>query len=247
MKNKLQWKPSKYTYNKGKLFPTKNTQELGIASRLMATVIARKYQDAIPIYCHGRLLDLGCGKAPFYEAYKDYVTNVELADWPNCLHGNECIDHSIDLTKPIPLPSENYDSIILSDVLEHIPNPEQLLRDIYRLLTGNGVLLLNVPFYYWIHEAPFDYFRYTSYALTRLSESSGFVVESIEPLGGTNEVLADIIAKNIAFLKLPVLGSALIILIQNLALFISSTRLGKRFAEKSAKYFPFGYFVVLRK
>ncbi|MBF0614747.1 MAG: class I SAM-dependent methyltransferase [Magnetococcales bacterium] len=41
--------------------------------------------------------------------------------------------------------SEAVDSIVLINVLEHIPDDQQLLHDISRVLTGNGHLLLFVP------------------------------------------------------------------------------------------------------
>lgn len=247
MKNIKDWRQSKYVFHDGKILPTKDARELGAGSRLIARLVAGKYQEAIPKYCHGRLLDLGCGKAPFYGAYKDFVTNVELVDWENGIHKNPCIDLFADLSGPLSLTSDSYDTVILSDVLEHIPAPEQLLDEIYRILSKGGYLLLNVPFIYGIHEAPHDYYRYTGYALERLAVLSGFRVEALEPLGGSIEVLADILCKNIHFLHIPGLGRIFVILIQNLAGWIPSTALFKGPAKKTAKIFPLGYFMVLRK
>ncbi len=42
--------------------------------------------------------------------------------------------------------SEHFDFALNFDVLEHIPNPEDGLREIYRVLKHDGKLLLSVPF-----------------------------------------------------------------------------------------------------
>lgn len=86
----------------------------------------------------------------------------------------------------------------------------------------------------------YDCHRYTGYALERFAELSGFSVETIEPFGGTIEVLADIICKKINFLNFPVLGRIFVSLIQNLALCISSNSFFKGPVGKTPKYFPLG-------
>lgn len=52
--------------------------------------------------------------------------------------------------------------MILSDVLEHIKQPSELLCEISRIMKDDGRLVLNSPFMYWTHGSPYDYFRYTS-------------------------------------------------------------------------------------
>lgn len=245
--NITSWQSSKYIFNNNKIVPTRNTRELNCASRLIATLIANKYELAIPKYCSGNLLDLGCGKAPLLGFYNKYCSHIELADWENSLHQNSYIDHIIDLTQPLPLQSNCYDSIILSDVLEHIPNPESLFNELYRIMANNGILLFNVPFIYWIHEMPYDYYRYTNYALTKFASSSGFKIEVIEPLGGTIEVIADILSKSISLLKLPLIGRLLISVIQNITILFNNSNYGNRLAINTSKYYTLGYFVVLRK
>jgi len=45
-------------------------------------------------------------------------------------------------------------------------------------------MILQVPFQWWLHEQPFDYYRYTSYGLKYLFEKAGFKVIEISPTGG---------------------------------------------------------------
>lgn len=240
------WKPSKYRYENGCVLPSDDPNELCIASRMIASLVAEHYSIAIPKLCRGKLLGLGCGKAPLYEAYKSYVNKVELADWQNSLHINPCIDHVIDLSKSIPLPDDSYDTIILSDVLEHIPNPDHLMREISRILSKNGILILNVPFYYWIHEEPYDYYRYTQYGLQALCEQAGLSLESVVPLGGVLEVISDIIGKSVACSKLP--GKNILIFCIDFGVnYFRKTRIGNRISKRTSQFFPLGYFAEIRK
>jgi SAM-dependent methyltransferase len=43
-------------------------------------------------------------------------------------------------------PSESFDFILASDVLEHVPDPQKAFRDIRRVLRPNGKLIFTVPF-----------------------------------------------------------------------------------------------------
>jgi hypothetical protein len=43
---------------------------------------------------------------------------------------------------------------------------------------------LSVPFQWYVHESPYDYFRFTSYGLRYLLEKSGYVDIAIEAVTG---------------------------------------------------------------
>jgi hypothetical protein len=59
-----------------------------------------------------------------------------------------------------------------------------MLGEAFRILRSGGYLVLNVPWQWWIHEAPYDYFRYTPYGLNYLLKKAGFTDIVVEPLGG---------------------------------------------------------------
>lgn len=198
MRNKPLWHPSKYIFNdEGRLIASRDLQEVGVESRLTADLTARFYDAVLKncLYPKGSLLDLGCGKAPLYLIYKDLVKNITLMDWGNSLHPNPHLDVVGDLTERLPFNDNEFDVIILSDVLEHIPTPESLFAEISRVLAPGGTLLMNVPFMYWVHEAPYDFHRYTQFALRRLAENSNLHIDRLEVLGGGVAVLIDLLAK----------------------------------------------------
>lgn len=239
------WKPGKFIYRKNRLIASRDTREVGISSRLNTDLVAGFYDAFLKKYAGGKLLDLGCGKVPLYSAYKNYVTDNTCVDWGNTLHKNQHLDHECDLTKPLPFEDGIYDTVILSDVLEHIPGPELLLKEISRVLSSDGILLLNVPFFYWLHEEPHDFYRYTEFALRHLSEISGLKVIDLTPVGGAPEIMTDIYAKNI--LCVPVIGKPLAIIAQWFTTLFIHTGFGAKISRSTARKFPLGYFMVAKK
>lgn len=245
MKNTQDWKPTKYVFKKGKILPTKDTKELNVASRLMAGEVGNFYSGQIPKYAKGKLIDLGCGKVPFYEFYKDFAEDVFCVDWENTAHKNPHLDLEWDLNKNLNFSANQYyDTIILSDVLEHIFNPTNLINEMYRILKKEGIVIMNVPFYYWIHESPFDYYRYTHFALTKMFEESGFEIIETKSLGGLIEIMADVAAKCLKYLPM---GHFLANFVQKMAMFIGKRIIGKKIRKHTEFLFPLGFGLVAKK
>jgi SAM-dependent methyltransferase len=244
MKNQEQWLPSKFAFRRGRWKASRDTNALSLSSRLVADLVAEFYDTFIPKYAKGRLLDLGCGKVPLFGAYRDYIVSSTCVDWELSPHGGLHVDHVCDLNKPLPFEEGAFDTVILSDVLEHIPLPNGLWAEMSRVLVPKGRVLANVPFYYWLHEAPHDYFRYTEYALKRFAENSGFLILVLEPIGGTPEILADMLAKHLE--AVPIVGRPLSIALQYATLVFVRT-LGRRLSQRTSRLFPLGYFLVAEK
>lgn len=148
MLNQNLWQPSKFSNQGGKLRASRDANEVAISSRLVTDADANCFARFISQYCSGLLLDLGCGKAPLYGTYKKHITDVICVDWVNSFHDLSYIDISCDLSKPLPLPDQHFDTIILSDVLEYIPTPENLWLEMARIIRSGGHFLVSVPFYY---------------------------------------------------------------------------------------------------
>ncbi len=245
MRNRDKWQPSKYVYRKGKLVASRDPTEVGVGSRLMADLIAASYDENLRQHARGRLLDLGCGKVPLFAAYSGYATDVVCVDWERTLHRNEYVDYECDLTSVLPFDDGAFDTVLLSDVLEHVPQPEHLCKEMARVLSPGGRVIINVPFYYWLHEHPHDYYRYTEFALRRFIEIAGLSLLELRAIGGAPEIMADIFAKNV--LRVTAIGSPLAALAQWLTRLFVRTRLGRRISEASREGFPFAYFLVAEK
>ena len=242
MQNIDKWQPSKYSYRGSKIL---SSPTLDSSSRVMAGLIAENYQELLPKYANGRLLDLGCGAVPLYLAYKDLASEITCVDWGNTLHGVSYLDYEMDLNQPLKLESDAYDTIILSDVLEHIRKPEDLLVEINRILAKGGTLIMNVPFFYWLHEKPHDYYRYTQFALQSILADNGFSEIKIWSFGGLFETLMDIYLKNIY--PIPVIGKPISWVLYKLFWGFIHTSPGKWLQKRTSKNFPYGYFAVAQK
>ena len=245
MKNSERWLPTKFEFRNGKLRHSRKTQYVKIESRLVVDSVAKLYEKYLPVYAKDNLLDLGCGNVPLYGLYSSISPDPTCVDWGSSQHENIHLDVEADLSKPLEFNDNTFNTVILSDVLEHIPEPEKLIKEVYRILKKDGRLIMNVPFYYWLHEQPHDFYRYTNFALERFSINAGFTIELLETTGGAPEILADIIAKNIA--SIPFLGGLLARFIQSTVGFIVNTKWGRRISKKTSKNFPLGYFMVTQK
>jgi len=241
MKNRAQWRPTKFELHRGRLRGSRDTRELGIGSRLISDLVAAHYQAQLPAHARGALLDLGCGKVPLYAAYAPHVDEITCVDWAP----GEYIDQSCDLSQPLPFEAGRFDTIILSDVLEHMPEPELLWREMTRVLAPGGKVIMNVPFYYSVHAHPHDYYRYTNFALERFVKLNGLALVCLLPVGGIVEIIADLFAK--ALSKLPLLGPPLAMATQFVVGVFGRTRLGARVAQVSSRHFPFGYFMIAQR
>ena len=79
----------------------------------------------------------------------------------------------------------------------------------------------------------------------RFVECSGLRLVQLDSIGGSQEVMADILAKHIQFI--PWVGEGLAIFIQYFTIFFVKTALGKKISKKTSQAFPFGYFLVAEK
>lgn len=245
MRNRQEWRPSKYVFHGGRLTASRDPAEVAVSSRLMADLVAAHYDRYLKEHARGRLLDLGCGKVPLLHAYAELVEEVTCVDWGSRPHENDHVDIQCDLTEPLPFADERFDTIILSDVLEHIPRPESLWSEMARVLSKGGKLLMNVPFIYWIHEEPHDYYRYTEFALKRFTDLSGLSLVVIRPMGGAASVLADITSKSLA--RLPYVGKSIARFVQWGAQVLITTRTGAELSRAKSTPFPCGYFLIAEK
>lgn len=245
MRNIHQWQASKFESHAGHWRATRNRALVGPNSRLYVELLAYTLEEAIEKHAQGRLADLGCGDVPLYGMYRELVTEAVCVDWGQSRHKIGHIDFECDLNKPLPFDSASFDTLVLSDVLEHLSEPAALWSEMSRILRPEGKVICTVPFFYWLHEFPHDYFRYTEFALRRFASQSSLRVLELKPLGGSVEVIADLLAKHLVLM--PGVGPSIAILLQALILRWSRSALGRRTIGKTANYIPLGYLFVAQR
>ena len=63
----------------------------------------------------------------------------------------------------MPFADATYSTILCTEVLEHIPDPQKAVDEMYRVLKPGGTLILTTRFLFPVHDAPGDYWRFTPY------------------------------------------------------------------------------------
>ncbi len=111
--------------------------------------IARmRFRAAFPhVRAGSRLLDLGCG---LETAFLDYsrgkiMDGVGLDDQVECGSPGRWQRVRADLQAPLPFPDGRFDHVVMLAVLEHLRNPEPVLREAFRVLAPHGSLILTWP------------------------------------------------------------------------------------------------------
>jgi SAM-dependent methyltransferase len=135
----------------------------------------------------GRVLDVGCGQKPYRDLFRatEYV-GLEI-DTPDA-RAREQADFFYD-GHAFPFPEARFDVVFASQVFEHVFNPDAFLDEAFRVLAPGGALLLTVPFVWDEHEQPYDYARYSSFGLTHLLKTHGFVVHHVHKSGADFSVV----------------------------------------------------------
>jgi len=135
---------------------------------------------------HGRLLDAGCGTKPYVDIFRQSVSEhigidfTRIAVQRSFLGGPDVVG---DVGR-LPFASESFDSVLCTQVLEHIPNPEQVMNEFHRVLRPGGTLIVTTPQTWGLHGEPYDYYRYTRCGLAYLARSAGFEVVRLQSRGG---------------------------------------------------------------
>lgn len=203
-------------------------------------------------FLKGKILDIGCADK-YLEKLLDENSQYIGLDYLKT--ANEMY-----LTTPtiygdahnLSIADSTIDTVALLDVLEHLHTPKTCMQEIQRVLKPNGRLILQVPFLYPIHDAPYDFHRWTKYGLTQLLENHEFGIESTHTQGKISETfslltnigLAKISLELVSITKLfiiviPIIS--IIILFINIAGFLLGT------IFRNSSFMPYGYLLICRK
>lgn len=134
------------------------------------------------------VLDVGAGSAPYRDLFKhcQYRTqDFGLLAAGQLMGGREYapLDYTCDI-RAIPVSDASFDVVLCTEVLEHVPEPLEAIREMFRILRPNGCAFLSAPLGSGLHQEPFHFYGgYTPYFYRYAIERAGGRVESIEPNG----------------------------------------------------------------
>jgi SAM-dependent methyltransferase len=236
MKNRDKWKKSFYKFDShGKLMGTH-----------MHRIIGYAYAPVIREHSKGLLADIGCGDVPYYEIYKDLVKDNICVDWRTKDDGDFHLDHIADLNNGIPLESNSFDTVLCTDVIEHIKTPSLLFSELARITNDGGKIIVTTPFLYWIHNAPYDYHRYTKYMFKEFCKDNNLQLLSIEEYGGLPEIIYDLVYKGYIFYNFP-MRRWFLAFWWRFGKFLYKRAVVQRLSRSSRETFPLGYILVAQK
>jgi len=145
----------------------------------------------------GNLLDVGCGKMPYREFLlnNSSITSYVGIDIETALQYDSKIkpDKYWD-GNTIPFADNHFSTVIATEVLEHCPDPQLILKEINRVLEPKGIFFFTVPFLWPLHEVPNDEYRYTPYSLVKLLKFAGFTNIEVYPSGGWHASMAQMLS-----------------------------------------------------
>ncbi|MEO1405946.1 MAG: class I SAM-dependent methyltransferase [Pseudomonadota bacterium] len=127
------------------------------------------------------VLDAGSGR----QQYKPLFTHCayEATDFEKVDKQYEPSTYVCDLTN-IPVEDNRFDAVVFTQVMEHLPEPEQALKELFRVTKPGGKMFYTGPLHYHEHEQPYDFYRYTQFGVRYLFEKAGWIVEDLRPLDG---------------------------------------------------------------
>lgn len=155
--------------------------------------IKRALSHAAPRYAKGKLVDLGCGTRPYEPLFAGYVESVFGVDHEETAGANYGTATRADLFADCTntgLEAGSFDTLLSTQVIEHIPDTGAYIRECGRLLKPGGFGIFTVPLTWECHAEPHDYFRFTRYALRQLFTAEGFEIVELRPMEGAYATVA---------------------------------------------------------
>jgi SAM-dependent methyltransferase len=141
----------------------------------------RELFASIQQYAKGKLLDIGCGNKP----YKTW-TEGKITSYIGC----DIVQSSankVDVlcqANNIPLENESFETVLSTQTIEHLEDYQGMVNEAFRLLKKDGNFILSGPFYWHLHEEPYDFYRFTKHGFKYILEKAGFEILQIKENGG---------------------------------------------------------------
>ena len=150
-------------------------------------IAAVKRVTAYGDFLKGKILDIGCGLGGFV----DYLREKNFDCW-----GQEITDNSREVStyrgelESINFPTDYFQTVTIHDVLEHIIDPVSFMKEVFRLTSQEGYVIVDVPNFFsaegkkhWRKTQHLWMFTYSQ--LADLLKRIGFdIIKMTEPIPG---------------------------------------------------------------
>ena len=147
----------------------------------------------------------------------------------------------LDLTKKLKIKKSSFQNVLLMNVLEHLPNLNNVFEEIDRILKNKGNFIGSTPFLYQIHGAPFDYQRFTKDFFYKTFSKKKYKSIIIKPLGfGPMVASYGLVQTYLRYF--PIIKEMLLILCYFIDFIIQIF-----VKTKLEEIYPVGYFFIIKK
>src|SRR5690242_6873617 len=133
--------------------------------------LSRVSGDVLDIGCTDKALANHLPRGCRYVGLDYYATVKNFYDTRPDVYGDAC---------KLPFADASLDAVLFFEVLEHVRDAQAAVSEVSRVLKPGGILLMSMPFMYPIHNAPFDFQRFTRHGLEWVLAEHGLAAERVE-------------------------------------------------------------------
>src|SRR6478609_9472013 len=111
--------------------PGKQQCSLPVSDRTYLTIVMLENSLRLTqSYVKGRVLDVGCGRKPYEKTFFAGAAEYIGCDYLSDRSCPDVVCSALDLT----FPDNSFDTVVSTEVLEHVPDPQLAFREMYRVL-----------------------------------------------------------------------------------------------------------------
>ncbi len=99
---------------------------------------------------NARILDIGCGIGAYVEKFRDdgaraFGVDVDAEKLADARQQKNLQSLILSISEHLPFPANSFDAVLLHEVIEHVADDAQTLREACRVCTRGGVVLVFAP------------------------------------------------------------------------------------------------------
>ena len=154
----------------------------------LSTVMLESSLSQVAPYIKGKLLDVGCGNRPYEKSFFSGCSQYIGCDYLSERSKPDVVCSALDLA----FPDNEFDTVVSTEVLEHVPDPLRALRQMYRVAKPGAYVIVSTPMYWPRHDLPYDFFRYPYDGLIYLVKESGLELVKLFNRGNSYAFLGQV-------------------------------------------------------
>jgi len=136
-----------------------------------------------------RVLDLGCGEAPYRSLFCEYGGGSVGLDIPSGFDMKFGSQTALFDGSHLPIRHQSVDWVVATEVLEHVADLEGLLDQTVATIRDGGFLFITTPWSARLHYEPHDYLRPSPNLIERMLTERGLDRVWVRSRGSTASVL----------------------------------------------------------